>query len=243
MQQHLYREHYELEEKHWWFVAKKRIIMSLLSDALAAKKDPQILDAGCGPGLMLKELAKHGTTCGMDSSAEALKFSRMTFGGDVRQGWLPDNVPFEKNRFDIITCLDVIEHIEDDDGSVKVLHALLRDKGVMIVTVPALMSLWSKWDDLNGHKRRYHRKELEELLVRSGFQIELISYYNTLLFPAIFAVRWFGRTFKRDSARSDTDMPGNLLNFILKKIFSIERFLLKFMRLPFGVSLVAVVRK
>ncbi len=100
MERHLYREHYELEEKHWWFVAKKRMIVSLLNRYRDGEKRIKILDAGCGPGLMLSALVKFGETYGMDSSPDAIEFSKTTFAGHVRQGWLPDNVPFEKNQFE-----------------------------------------------------------------------------------------------------------------------------------------------
>ncbi len=113
----------------------------------------------------------------------------------------------------------------------------------MIVTVPALMALWSRWDVLNGHKRRYTLRSFRDVLVAANFRIEKISYYNSLLFLPVYAIRLFNRTFRKDSDRSDTEMPPRALNFALKKIFSFERFLLRFMRLPLGVSLVAVAKK
>jgi 2-polyprenyl-3-methyl-5-hydroxy-6-metoxy-1,4-benzoquinol methylase len=243
MEKHLYQEHYDLESKHWWFVSKKKIVMSLLLKHLLKRGECNILDAGCGAGLMLNDLEKYGTTYGMDYSEEAIKFSKLNFKGDVRQGWLPDNIPYQNGKFDIIVCLDVLEHVDDDDKSVQVLYDLLNEDGILIITVPALMLLWSNWDILNQHKRRYNRKQLTLILENNGFVIKKISYYNFLLFLPILLIRLINGILNRDNKHSDTEMPGEILNFILKNIFSFERILLKIMNLPIGVSLIAIVQK
>jgi SAM-dependent methyltransferase len=244
MEKHLYAEHFELESKHGWFVSKKRIILSFVEAYLNKnKKDLTILDAGCGAGLMLKDLQTYGKTFGMDYSEDAVKFSSMGFDGEVRRGWLPDNVPYEGKKFDLIICLDVIEHIDDDKKSLEKIRDLLSENGVLILTVPALMFLWSKWDDLNHHKRRYNRKQLYDVMTQAGFQLNKISYYNSLLFLPIAAVRLLKNALNNDSDKSDTDMPSPPVNFILKGIFSLEKFLLKIFNFPIGVSLIAVAKK
>lgn len=243
MEKHLYAEHFELESKHWWCVSKKKIILSFIHKYLLKKQNPQILDAGCGAGLMLPSLQNIGSTFAMDYSEDAVEFSKKLFNGEVRRGWLPDNVPYKDKTFDAIICLDVIEHIDDDLKSLQTLNHILSDQGVLILTVPAMQFLWSKWDDLNHHKRRYHKAQLKAVIEKAGFEIQKISYYNSLLFIPIACVRLLKNALNNDSDKSDTELPGPLMNAILKGIFSAEEWLLKFISFPVGVSLIVVANK
>ena len=202
----------------------------------------RVLDIGCGSGLMLNALENVGQTFGMDMSDEAISFSKEVFNGRVEKGALPDQLPYQENFFDLITALDVIEHIDNDVDSISAIRSLLVPGGKAVFTVPAYMFLWSAHDEMNEHKRRYTLPELNEKLVQAGFTVEKISYYNTFLFPVVFLVRMLNNVFKRDGA-SDMDMPGSALNYVLKKIFGIEKYLLRVFNLPFGVSVLAVVRK
>lgn len=243
MEKHLYAEHFQLESKHWWFVSKKRIIISFLEDYVIGKSDIKILDAGCGAGLMLNNLQSYGTTFAMDYSPDAVEFSKKIFNGEVQRGWLPDNFPYKDQKFDAIVCLDVIEHIDDDLKSLQVLRDHLSPGGIMIITVPALQFLWSKWDDLNHHKRRYNKEQFKKVILSAGFEIEKLSYYNSLLFLPIALVRLLKNSLMSDSDKSDTDLPSAPVNYILEKVFTLEKWLLKFIKFPIGVSLIAVVRK
>ncbi len=215
----MYRIFFEIQKKHWWFASKKIIILDAISRYANLTKDSYILDIGCGSGLMLNELEKLGNTTGMDMSNEAISFSKEIFKGTIKQGFLPHNVPFEANQFNLITALDVIEHIEEDIESLKSIRRIL-----------------------NEHKRRYTLPELKFKLQQSGLTIEKISYYNTFLFPIAYAVRKLNNLFGRNGS-SDIDMPGNAVNFLLQKIFSFEKFFLRFLNFPFGVSILAVVKK
>jgi len=238
----MYRIFFEIQKKHWWFVTRKNIVLDCIDRYLTRKDHIKVLDIGCGSGLMLNALAKVGQTFGMDMSDEAISFSKEIFGGRVEKGALPDQVPYQEDFFDLITALDVIEHIDDDVGSISAIRDLLVPGGKCIFTVPAYMFLWSAHDEMNQHKRRYTLPELNEKLVQAGFTVEKISYYNTLLFPAVFLVRMLNNVLQREGA-SDTDMPGSAMNYVLKKIFGIEKYLLRYFNLPFGVSVLAVVRK
>ena len=238
----MYRIFFEIQKKHWWFVTRKNIVLDFVDRYLPEGNQVKVLDIGCGSGLMLNALAKVGQTFGMDMSDEAISFSKEIFDGRVEKGALPDQVPYQEEFFDLITALDVIEHIDDDVGSISAIRALLVPGGKCIFTVPAYMFLWSAHDEMNQHKRRYTLPELNEKLVQAGFTVEKISYYNTLLFPAVFLVRMLNNLLHREGA-SDTDMPGSAMNYVLKKIFGIEKYLLRYFNLPFGVSVLAVVRK
>ena len=191
---------------------------------------------------MLNSLEKIGQTSGMDMSNEAIQFSQEIFSGPVNQGLLPDQVPYPKNVFELVTALDVIEHIDDDVASLEAIKDLLSPSGKAIITVPAYMFLWSEFDEMNEHKRRYTLTELHQKLIKAGFHIEKISYFNTLLFPIVYVVRKLNNILGRDGA-SDVDMPGKLANHSLRAIFGLEKHLLRFCNLPFGVSILAVVSK
>lgn len=237
----MYRIFFEIQKKHWWFVTKKEIILDTIARYQSKNSDTKVLDVGCGSGLILSALQSVGQTFGMDMSDEAISFSKEIFGGKVEKGFLPDQIPYPENFFNLITALDVIEHIDQDVDALKALRSLLVDDGKAIITVPAYMFLWSAFDEMNEHKRRYTLTELDTKLVQAGFTVEKITYYNTLLFPVVFVVRMLNNVLKRDGA-SDVDMPNMPLNFVLEKIFGIEKYLLRFMNLPFGVSILAVVK-
>ena len=238
----MYRIFFEIQKKHWWFVTKKKIVLDTISRNLSKHADIKVLDIGCGSGLMLNALEEIGQTFGMDMSDDAINFSKEIFKGQVKKGFLPEQVPYEEDYFDLITALDVIEHVDRDVDALKTLRSRLISGGKAVITVPAYMFLWSSFDEMNEHKRRYTRPELETKLLQAGFTVEKISYYNTLLFPVVYAVRMLNNLLKRDGA-SDVDMPSTPLNFVLEKIFGIEKYLLRFANLPFGVSILAVVRK
>ncbi len=238
----LYRIFFENQKKHWWFVTRKKIVLDIINRYLTDKGHIKVLDIGCGSGLMLNALQSVGQTYGMDMSDDAIKFSKEIFSGKVEKGFLPDQIPYQESFFNLIIALDVIEHVEGDIDSLKAMRSLLVPGGKAVITVPAYMFLWTKFDELNQHKRRYTYTELNTKLERAGFSVEKISYYNTLLFPVVFAVRMLNNVLKRDGA-SDVDIPSRPVNFILEKIFGFEKYLLRFVNMPFGVSILAVVRK
>jgi 2-polyprenyl-3-methyl-5-hydroxy-6-metoxy-1,4-benzoquinol methylase len=238
----MYRLFFQVQQKHWWFVTRKKIVLAAIDSYVDKNIKLKILDIGCGSGVMLTALEKLGQTFGMDMSDEAISFSKEIFNGKVEKGFLPDQLPYEPDFFNLITALDVIEHIDQDVESLQVIYSLLNSEGKAIITVPAYLFLWSKFDDLNEHKRRYTLTELRTKLIIAGFTIEKISYYNTLLFPIVFLVRLLNNILQRDGA-SDIDIPNSFLNYILEKVFSLEISILRWINLPFGVSILAVVRK
>jgi SAM-dependent methyltransferase len=242
MDKSFYRIFFEIQKKHWWFVGKKKIVLDLIRRYVPARADHRILDIGCGSGLMLNALEQIGETNGMDMSDEAIGFSREIFSGMVKKGFLPDNIPYENERYSLVTVLDVIEHVDDDRAALEAIRAKMVLGGQAIITVPACMFLWSEHDVLNEHKRRYTRNELREKLIEAGFTVEKISYFNTFLFPAIGLVRLVNNLLKRDGG-SDVELPSQPVNFILQRIFSAEQYFLRFMTFPIGVSVLAVVRK
>jgi len=238
----MYRIFFQIQKNHWWFATKKNIILDTILRNTHLSKTNKVLDIGCGSGLMLTTLNDIGSTSGMDMSDEAVAFSSEIFSGPIKKGSLPYDIPFPNDYFSLITVLDIIEHIDDDVASLKTIRALLNDHGKAVITVPAHMYLWSHFDELNEHKRRYTLEELSQKLLQVGFQIEKISYYNSLLFPLVYIVRKLNNLLGRHGA-SDLNMPSLFINSILKTIFGIEKFILRYYNMPFGVSILAVVKK
>jgi SAM-dependent methyltransferase len=238
--------HNAAEAKHWWFAARREIVLGLIERSLAARNGQaravRLLDIGCGAGGMLTHLRRFGTVAGVDAAAEAVAYARDKSDADVRQGALPDRIPFGASEFDVITLLDVLEHVEDDATSLDVVHDLLRPGGFALLTVPAYRFLWSQHDVANEHKRRYRRAELRAKLERAGFQLHKLSYYNTLLFPPIALARVLSRL-HRGRSRADQGNVGSVLNAVLRTVFAAEKHMLLQGSLPFGVSLIAVAQR
>jgi SAM-dependent methyltransferase len=249
MRAEMYDLHNELENSHWWFTARREIVLSLLrhelDTALVPRSPLRLLDVGCGAGGMLRHLAQFGSAIGVDPAPAAVDCAASK-KVDVRLGGLPDTMPFDDGeRFDVITLLDVLEHINDDGAALRKLRSLLEPDGRIIITVPAFMFLWSDHDVVNEHCRRYDRAGLAALLEAAGFDVLRISYFNTALFAPIAAIRIIQRRARRGPAGS-ANAAGDLgrvrepVNSVLHHLFAAERFILRRRTLPFGVSLVAV---
>jgi len=242
MNKEFYRKFFEVQKKHWWFVSKKKIVLDFIDRYLSSNDNHKILDIGCGSGLMLNALEQIGDTYGMDMSDDAINFSKEIFSGTVKKGMLPDNIPYDEEYFSLVVALDVIEHVNDDRASLNAIRSHIAEGGQAVISVPACMFLWSEHDVLNEHKRRYTLEELKGKLIDAGFTIEKISYFNTFLFPLISLVRMINNLLKRKGS-SEIDLPHPFINFIVEKIFSLEKYFLRIMNFPIGVSVLAVVRK
>lgn len=243
MEEILYREMFELESSHWWFVARREIVLAHINQFLPSKKGNQILDVGCGTGAFLEYLEHFGVVHGLDASSTAIQFCHQRGKHRVQKGNLPDSIPFNEESFNLITTLDVLEHIDDDFLSIKKIYRLLKRKGVFLCTVPAFPFLWSGHDNIHHHFRRYFMKGLKEKLMGAGFKIIKISYYNIFLFPIIALIRLARKTNPKLQYASDAQMPPFILNSCLKHLLVSEKYLLKYINLPFGVSMIAVCEK
>lgn len=238
----LYVQHDLLEEDHWWFVGRRRIVTSVLRSFVRDDRESRaVLDVGCGTGGMLNALSAFGHVTGMDGSRFAIDRARERCGCRVEWGLLPEPMPFEPSSFDVVTALDVIEHVDDDREALRTIHTVLRPEGLFVCTVPAFAALWSGHDEINHHRRRYRRAGLRQKLIGAGFTIRKLSYFNFLLFAPIAMVRLAGRLAGRKG--SDLDIPFTGLNRMLAWVFGAERHLLRAVSLPFGVSLLAVCEK
>ena len=243
----LYKDFYNLATKHWWFVARRKIVFSMIDRYLPDRKQLKILDAGCGTGSNLKELEKYGRAIGIDISEEAVKFCKLRGCKNVHKVNQEESLFFEDNAFDLIASMDTIEHIDDDCAALAEYYRIIKKGGILLVTVPAYDFLWGPHDEVNDHKRRYIAKELKNKVKKAGFTVKKMTYFDTFLFPFFVLARTGHRVSKmvnsRHEPRSDLKMHHPWINYLLKTIFSLEDPLLKKLNFPYGVSLLCVAEK
>jgi SAM-dependent methyltransferase len=179
----------------------------------------------------------------MDADESALRFAAERGLAELAPGCLPDNIPFDDMRFDLAVMTDVLEHLDDEVGSLRAVHARLKPGGSLLITVPAMQWLWSEHDTTHHHRRRYRAADLSRLMSGVGFTVDYVSYYNFILFPAIAAIRTLQRmrSARSDGVnRHDLAMPPAIVNAILFRLFSSERYVMGAMRIPFGISLIVL---
>jgi SAM-dependent methyltransferase len=243
----LYRDYSEIEDRHWWSLGRRAIFLRILDRDLPSPPDGSprsILDIGCGAGAMLRELERYGRAQGLDSAPEAVRLCRERGVSDVRLA-TPPPLPYDSGSFDLVTALDVLEHIEDDDRMVSEVSRILRPGGCFLLSVPAYRFLWGLQDEVSHHQRRYIGGEVRELLNRSGLAVRRLTYFNSLLFPIIASVRLTRRLRRtHPSVESDFDLtrPGRL-NDVLARVLASERYVIDRVNLPFGVSILALAFK
>jgi SAM-dependent methyltransferase len=203
----------------------------------------RICELGCGTGGNLAAVADQHDVVGVECSPHALEYARRRLGDRVRHGSLPDDVPLPADSFDVVLLTDVLEHIENDAASARTALRLLRPGGFVVATVPAYQWLYSPRDAAHHHFRRYSRRRFRELWPTRDAEILLLSFYNTLLFPPAAAARLATKVLPHRHEEGDLAIPGAPLNRLLARIMQSEANLLGRIPLPFGLSLVAVVRK
>ncbi|NNE45868.1 MAG: class I SAM-dependent methyltransferase [Rhodothermales bacterium] len=230
-----------VEDEHWWYVARRRILSRVLLN-LRLAAGARILDAGCGTGGNLQMLSQHGRVSAFEMEPYSREVAAGKRFGEVLTGSLPDDIPFDAATFDVVTALDVIEHIENDAGALRAIRGLLVPGGTLILTVPAYQFLWSSHDEVNHHCRRYTLSGVTDTLRKAGFDTVHATYFNTWLFPAIAATRLVGRVLPRSGQRSDLRLPPRIVNRLLTVVFGSEAWITSTHTLPFGVSILVVAR-
>ncbi|HUT59502.1 MAG TPA: class I SAM-dependent methyltransferase [Phycisphaerae bacterium] len=249
MDEALYEEMYQLERHHWWFAAKRCIVLSLLKKFLSpgpsGNHPLRVADVGCGCGMMLSCLIDHGyDAVGIDSSDLALQFSRSR-GVEVVRCEVPGKVDLPSDSVDAVLMLDVLEHIDDDAAAFISAIELVKPGGIAVCTVPAYSWLWTQRDGFHHHKRRYGRRRLVETFrAAKSAEIVFVSFMNTFLFPLALVRRLWEKEFGRKDKPTDLSIPPLGFNGVLQKVYQAERYLLyRRLLLPFGLSLVGVIRK
>jgi len=234
---------HELEEQHWWYRGRRRIIAELLR-GLELPADPRILDAGCGSGRNMVDLARLGTVTGVEIADASLARARARGIGEVVESSITD-LPFPDGHFDLAVCLDVIEHIDDELGALRELQRVVAPGGALLVMVPAYQWLWSEHDVINHHKRRYRAATLRTPAAQAGWRPVRTTYFNGILLPvAIVHRRLTRRSVLVGEPVSDLQQTSEPLNTILEWPLRFEARLIGLgLRIPAGLSLAAVFSK
>jgi SAM-dependent methyltransferase len=234
------------DEHHWWYRGRRRIIDVELQQ-LPLPAVAQVLDAGCGSGRTLQELARYGAVSGIELDPDAAAVAGGRGAYDVRIGRL-EELPWPDGAFDLITCLDVIEHTPDDYATLAELHRVTRPGGWLMVTVPAYELLWSRHDVDNHHFRRYSRGPLRRVAARAGWQVQRMTSFNSVLLAPAAAVRLAQRRVPAgdgsDEFAADLNIGPAWLNGLLEQPLRAEaRWLARGHTLPLGLSLLAVLQR
>jgi SAM-dependent methyltransferase len=231
----------ELDQDHWWFIARRRILAEVIERVVQPPNPARVLEVGCGTGHNLAMLGKYGVleACELDDCARALAAKRL--GREIKTARLPDLSMFERDSYDLVALLDVLEHVPDDVGSLKAILRRLKPGGALVLTVPANPWMWSAHDVAHHHFRRYSKRELARVIREAGFEVQLLSFFNALLFPLVAAARIVGKVTRKESA--DDSLPSAPVNAVLEKVFGLESGMIGRVPMPFGVSLVAVLRR
>lgn len=230
---------YQTESHHFWHKAKREYVGKMI-ETYGRNGGKDLLDVGCGTGQNMEELAKMGTVFGVDSSDEALAFCKKRGLSNLKKGFA-EKIPHKSEQFDVATILDVLEHV-NDIKAVEEIGRVLKKRGIAIVTVPAFSWLWSKWDEVLGHKKRYTKKTLPSLFHEAGWEVKKTTYIHSFLVIPTLMIR----TIKSKQSReytSDFQLMNPFINKILHTLSHLEQMVVTRYDMPFGTSLLCVVQK
>lgn len=229
------------EDSHWWFRGRRTFLERLLGTLDLPKRSARLLEVGCGTGGNLGMLQQFGRLDAVEFDCAARTIAQAKAGFPIGFCELPSRIDAAEESYDLVALLDVLEHVDDEVGSLKAVAAKARDGGYILITVPAYPWLWSAHDDVHHHKRRYTRRTLTRTIAQAGLSLQSIGAFNTFLLPAAVAQRAAKRMLGDRSA--DDRIPPAWLNGLLTRIFMMERHFVGKVPLPIGLSLFAVARK
>lgn len=229
---------------YWWFRGRERIVRAV-SAGFIHGVGGVVMDVGSGPGGPAPAVFPAGRLVAVDLSPVPLEAYT-----EARDRVIADAVtlPCQAASLEAVCAFDVLEHLDDDRAALREWRRALKPGGWLVITVPAYAALWSPHDELNGHRRRYRAGTVRRLLEAEGFSVERITYFNTLLLPAVAFVRWAQRLMP--ARRSASSVPPSEFGLTLpgwmawccERVFRLEARWLRHAPLPFGVSLCALAR-
>ena len=231
----------EQDAHHWWYTARREILSDVIARQVRPPSDARILEVGCGTGHNLAMLGSFGRVDALELDAPARALATDRLGRPVGDAPLPELPGVERDAYDLVALLDVLEHVEADEAALMGVAECLAPGGAALLTVPANPWMWTVHDAHHHHHRRYTAAALRDVIERAGLRVDLLTHFNSLLFPPIAAARALGRL--RGQAESDDRMPSPRVNRLLEGVFGLERHLVGRVPLPFGVSLLAVARR
>ena len=235
---------YQVEEKHFWFIARKEFIYEQIKNIIA--KTSNIIEIGAGTGNVSRFLKYKGyknISVG-EMHLNGLKYAKSYNIEECYQFNLL-NTPFEE-EFDSVCMFDVLEHIKDDDLALQNVYKSLTTNGYIILTVPAHMWLWNRDDAIAGHKRRYTKKELVTKLENNNFKVLTAKYFFMFIIPLLYLRTIVNKDDKLDIKEEEFDgdiSMNTILSNILLFISRIENKISSFLPNIYGGSLFVIARK
>jgi ubiquinone/menaquinone biosynthesis C-methylase UbiE len=238
MRKDLITQLYEQEKFYWWHRGKRSIVRKNLQTYRRGKKIT-ILDIGCGTGMLLKELPSDDFVWGLDSSDQALDFCRKRGFSRLKKGMLGKKLPFRNKEIDVILMLDVLEHVGNEQKALEEIARILKPGGLVIITVPAYQSIYSYWDKMLGHYRRYNSGTLNKLFITNNFQKLKLSYFYSFLLPTAIIFRFIKHLFGKNFSSDFVKLP-LVIHELLFRLCQFETALISKFPLPFGLSIIGV---
>ena len=242
METSVYEAEYRHEMSHWWYVERRRLFRKVIKTYFPETRDIRCADIGSSTGANLTLFSEIGAlVCvGLEYEYGAIQLAKNKSSIPLLQG-SGEELPFDQDSFDLVTCTDVLEHIRKDQTTVNEIHRVLRPGGYALITVPAFQFLWGHQDEVSHHLRRYRRREIEKILTQAGFKIIESFYFNWILFFPVLLVRLISRIvpFKM---RSEGDINSPFINKILTFVFRFDCTLARRFPIPFGVSALILAR-
>ncbi len=238
MERQVYDRMAELDQRHWWYRARRKVLAQLIARVVRPRPNSRILEVGCGTGHNFPMLDIFGSVDAIEVDPAARAMAEKRLGRAVGSAPLPDLPGVADASFDMIGSFDVIEHIEDDRAALAGIARCLKPGGKFVMTVPAHQWMWSAHDVVNHHHRRYSKASLKALFDGSPLKLEKMGYLNSLLLPVAIAARTAGKITGKDDG--DDTLPPAPLNAALEKVFAQEARLIGRVPLPPGLSLWAV---
>ena len=238
-----------IQEDHWWFRSRNNIILAVLTNYLDNKdiNNSEILDIGCGLGQIFPILGKFGHVEGIEKNSSFVKVLKNKYPDiEIHNAEFP-NPNLDNRKFDLISMFDFLEHTDNPVNILRVTNNILKNDGLLLVTVPAYRWLWSNIDELSHHFRRYDKNILRIEIEKEGFECIYSSYFMTLLFPLVFIYRkiipflFFKKIILQDL---ELKKPINILNNFLYHIMNIETyFVRRKVSFIYGSSIISIFKK
>jgi SAM-dependent methyltransferase len=236
----------QVDREHWFYCGKRTIVQHWIDRYLSLSSSDLLVDAGCGTGTLLIEMASRCQVIGLDGYEESITRARPrveAVGGKVLIANL-EQIDLPDGCAAVVTALDVLEHLDDDVAALHEITRLLRPAGLLIVTVPALPFLWSDWDEALHHRRRYTRKQFLALIQQPGLEVLRCVYFNTVVFPFVALIRMSRKLWSPipGRERAEDRIPSPWLNSLLFQAL-VKPACWQWFHPPIGVALLAVIRR
>lgn len=253
MKREQFEAHRRAEQSHWWFRARRRIIVDIVRELVPPNCGNLVIDVGCGTGGNVAALSREYEVVGLDLSEHAISLAtEHSPQAEFHVGATPRTIPELLDQATLFLCTDVLEHIEFERDFLREWVEAAPAGSYFLLTVPADMRLWSPHDVSHGHYRRYDMRSWLQVWDDLPVVTVMASYFNTTLYPIIRLIRTLTRSRGRSLGEADTDLsvPWAPLNGILEWLFARERHRLLSLlsksgsgRFRYGVSLIGVLRK